>query len=262
MDDALEAIAFLSRSANRVSVLVELAEEPRERDELGDVIDASRTTLSRVLNDLEGRGWIGRRGTRYQATPVGRHVVESFMPLVETMTGVERLGDVGGLLPAEVSLDLRHFRGATVVRPDTDDPTAHLDHGVARLGQGARIRIISNTIVPEYARVVRERVAVDDVDFDSVVASTFLDELEPGRETTKDVRAIVREGGTIRRHPGSVPYNLFLVDGTTLFWLCNEDGSRQALLESADETVRSWVEATFRAFSDRANPFEPQPARD
>lgn len=258
MDDALAAIAFLSRSANRVSVLVELEARPRDRDELREVIDASRTTLSRVLNDLEGRGWIARCGTRYETTPVGRHVVEAFTPLVETMAGVERLGDVGGLLPAELSLDLRHFREATVVRPDTDDPTGHLDHGVARLKEGTRIRIISNTIVPEYARVVRERVAADGVDFDSVVASTFLDELEPGRETTSDVRAIVREGGTIRRHPGPVPYNLFVVDGTTLFWLCNEDGSRQALLESADETVRSWVEATFRAFSNRARPMEPR----
>jgi hypothetical protein len=58
--EALEDIAYLCRSANRVTILDALTEGPYSRRELANQTDASRTTLDRIVNELEERRWVER----------------------------------------------------------------------------------------------------------------------------------------------------------------------------------------------------------
>jgi len=61
MDTALDDIAFLANSDNRVAVFERLVDGSRARDELTDQVDASRQPPS-------GTAWSGR--TREGASPV------------------------------------------------------------------------------------------------------------------------------------------------------------------------------------------------
>ena len=62
MDTALDDIAFLANSDNRVAVFERLVDGSRHRDELTDQVDASRVTIARILRELEAREWITRSG--------------------------------------------------------------------------------------------------------------------------------------------------------------------------------------------------------
>lgn len=53
--EALEDIAYLLRSPNRVRILDALTRDPYSRRELGEQTGTSRTTLDRIVNELEER---------------------------------------------------------------------------------------------------------------------------------------------------------------------------------------------------------------
>lgn len=59
MDDPLEDLEFLTRSAHRIPILEKLAERPRERADLQQEVEVSRTTVSRTLSEMEQKGWVG-----------------------------------------------------------------------------------------------------------------------------------------------------------------------------------------------------------
>lgn len=84
MYPSLEDVEFLARSESRVAVLVALGDGSRTHDELGNVVNASRVTLDRILNNLEDRGWIVRSDGRYESTPRGAFVASEFGRFLST----------------------------------------------------------------------------------------------------------------------------------------------------------------------------------
>jgi len=50
--DAIEDVAYLVRSTNRVRILDALADDPRTRRALTEATGASRTTLDRIVNEF------------------------------------------------------------------------------------------------------------------------------------------------------------------------------------------------------------------
>ena len=57
--EALKEAAYLSRSANRVEMLQTLTRGSHTRRDLTELTGASRTTLDRIVNELEERGGHG-----------------------------------------------------------------------------------------------------------------------------------------------------------------------------------------------------------
>jgi DNA-binding HxlR family transcriptional regulator len=130
MDSPLEAIAFLARSENRVQVLRTVADEGRSRQQLREELPISRTTLARILNEFETRGWFARTGQVYTTTPAADAILAMFVPLLETVEGVHNLGEAIDLLPPPArSVEFRHFRDADITTPTTENPAEPFDRG-------------------------------------------------------------------------------------------------------------------------------------
>lgn len=89
-DSAPEPLAFLVGSWNRFGVLSALATRPRTRDDLVELTETSRPTLSRILSDLTDRGWIVRRNDEYEATPKGAVVATEVEQFVENIKAIGR----------------------------------------------------------------------------------------------------------------------------------------------------------------------------
>ena len=89
--EALKEVAYLSRSANRVEILQTLTRESHTRRDLTELTGASRTTLDRIVNELEDRGWARRTDDGdYTATPAGDHLMAQLLPFVESVVRFER----------------------------------------------------------------------------------------------------------------------------------------------------------------------------
>lgn len=82
---AHDDVEFLANSWNRFEVLDAVAESPRTRTELKELTNVSRVTLSRVLSDLEDRGWIVRETDRFEATNNGAVVAAAVSRLLDRL---------------------------------------------------------------------------------------------------------------------------------------------------------------------------------
>jgi len=92
MEPALEAIQFFANSANSVRVFEALANGVTTSSTLAERTGASRSTIARILDEGESRGWVESEGSRYELTYMGELMIEEFRTHLETMKGLSNSG--------------------------------------------------------------------------------------------------------------------------------------------------------------------------
>ncbi len=249
----LDDVAVLARSPHRVAVLATLRTGPRSRPDLHDETDISQPTLGRVLGSLQDRHWVEREGREYGLTPGGALVAMEFANLLEAVETVQRLSDVIGLLPTkQLGFDLRLLGDATVVTPETGDAFRHVRR-VEELVYGADdLRLLSTTMPPgtseDHANQYEDFLESDRV-VESVITADTLDRTLADPRTVEWLEeAVALDRARLYRYPGTIPIMAGVADGTAFLVPIDDQGLPVAVIETVDETVRTWVEETIDAF--------------
>lgn len=258
--DALEDIAYLTRSCNRVEVLDALATRPYAPCELTDVTGASRPTLGRILNEFEERGWTERADEGYVATPTGEHVVMEFSPFAGAMAAIRNLGDAVAWLPRdELTIGLHHFRDATVRRPERYDPMDTVDVVTELLREATEFRVLTHLVAPRpKQKAMLDGVASGRLDAKIVITDDLVEYLRDNPERNAWLREFVAEGARVYRYDDPIPCNLFVIDDLVLVGKSHpESGHPYAFIETENETVRAWARELiddYRADAERIAP--------
>jgi predicted transcriptional regulator len=245
--EALADVAYLSRSENRVAILDALATGSYSRGELAELTGASRTTLDRIVNELEDRGWAERTtdGT-YEATASGAQLIRRVRPLVDSVEALRRLGDAIAWLPIEeLSIGLEHFSDATVRRPIANDPVETVEFMTALLREASEFRVLTHLIPPDsLEETMQERAVAHQLDVSGVVTDEPIEYLEARPDRADRWRTLLEAGATVHRHPGPLPCNLWVFDETVLIKQSGPDPIDESYgvpIVSENETVRSWA---------------------
>lgn len=259
MVSALEDISFLARSENRVRVLQAIAERTRARHELRENLAIARTTFGRVLNELESRGLIQATDGEYSTTPAADAILSKFNPLLETVEGIQALGEaIAWLPPPAHAIDFRHLRDATVTTSSVENPAEPFDRGLQLIRDADTYLGLTSTAIPSYVDALLEGHARGRLDFDGVIEASFLDTLRGDPERAAQWLRIA-DAGLTWVYDGRIPINLHIVDETVLIWLGErrEDGlDIKGLLESTNPAVLSWAEALYADYRSAAEPLE------
>ncbi|WP_255195723.1 helix-turn-helix transcriptional regulator [Halorarius litoreus] len=261
MTAPLDDVAFLARSGHRVDVLRTLVSEPRTRADLHDETGISQPTLGRILGDFEDRNWVERHGHGYALTAAGALVADAFDDLLDTVEIVQNLGAVIQLLPTEeMDFDIRAFADATVTSPEPGEALTHVTRLAELLYQTDHIRVLTPTIAPGPEEDRRQRAAAF-LDSDRVsegIVSAEAMQREPlfdvGDEASLGFLRTALESGRVRLHvyDGPIPLLLMVADGTAVLAPTDEHDTPVVVIESTNETVRSWVDAQLDAYRERA----------
>ena len=259
--DALEDIAYLARSVNRVVLLETLASGSYTRRDLIEQTGIARTTIGRIVNEFEERGWIERTSDGdYTATPVGVQVSDEFMPLVEAMAVVRRLGDMVAWLQAvEPSIDLHHFGDATVRRPESVDPTEPLTRYIDALQRASEFHCLVGVAPPlSFEAVMRDEVVKGDLRVEHVISEEEFAYVRDRPERVTRWREYAEAGANVYCYDGIVPCNFLIFDETVYIGKSQSEwGEPYAAIESENEVVRTWAHEiieTYRAKSKRLGP--------
>lgn len=263
MNTSLEEVSFLARSENRVAILCALNERPRNRRDIETATGVSRSTLGRVLGELEEHGWIERNGQTYETTTAGELVLDRFVPLLDTVAGLHTIGDAIKDLPIEdISLDVRHFADAKVIPLTELQPTKAYDYGIDKLRDADRFWCVARSAPPAYVTAIHEEVTSGQFDVTCVLENKYLNSLSDDDEMLAQWRDMASGVATIQRHEGPIPYVLIVLDGIVHLWLCEDHEERHVtigLLESDDPAVLSWAEDTITGYLNEAQPLRPTP---
>lgn len=251
-------VAYLARSTNRVEILETLVTGPYTSRELEATTGVSRSTLERILSELQERGW-AERATEggYTATAAGEFAVTEFTPLIGAMAALRRLGDAVDWLPRdELSIALHHFDDATVRTPESNSVTAPAAYMTTLLRDAGEFACLVRIAPPlGFEITMRDRAVAGALTTEHVVTEDELAYIaeQPGR--VRRWREYLETGVDVYCYDGDVPCNLFVIDETVL--VVDREPDVCAFIETDDETVRSWardVIGTYRAEADRLHP--------
>lgn len=255
--DALEDIAYLTRSRHRLRLLVALADGQHTRRELDEVTDASRATLGRILTELEERGWAVHTTDGYEATTTGSLVAAELVPVVSSMRTIHRLDDAVGWLPTdELTIGLHHFEDATIRRPGPNDPLAAASR-LAELTRGAsRFRGLTKLAAPlTWFNAMRESLATDGLAIHVVITESLYEYFAADPDWRTRHRAYLELGGGMSSIDTPIPCDLFVIDDRILIAKTHpEEGVQCRFVESDDETVLSWAIDLYETYRAAAEP--------
>lgn len=254
MASALADVEFLARSEHRLAILQALHDAPRTRDELRDLTDASRTTLSRLLADFEDRGWVGRSNDRYVPTPEGTYVAGEVSRLLDNLeTAAELDGLLQWLPTGAFTFDLHRLRDAEVVTLRWNDP-ASMRLLAEQLEGVDQVRSMADTVSREVVDVLRDLTVGGDGTYEGVLSSEAVEVIRAHPELAGQLREMLESGrATLYRYDG-VEVESMLLCFDDVVALCNhaKGGPRVEGLVSEDPVVRAWAKAYFDAVRDRA----------
>jgi len=257
---ALEDVAYLSRSENRIRILDALASEAYPRRELRDVTCVSRTTLGRILRELEKRGWVERRADgNYESTPEGELVVAQFTSLVEALTVVRTLGEAATWIPlAELPIGLRDFSDATVHRSEPHAPLQLVEYLADLVRNGSTFRVLTFLAPPAPLGEAMQAGATDGrLTMEAVLTDGLVTYLRDEADSPPRWREFLESGSRIYRYDGRLPCNLFVVDETVLVMSDRPEG-RSAAIESENEAVRAGFDDLFDRYRAESESVAPE----
>ncbi|MEF8872164.1 MAG: MarR family transcriptional regulator [Haloarculaceae archaeon] len=252
--EAIDHIAFLARSESRVRVLERLLEAgPLTQRELRECVDASRSTVTRTLTDLQSRNWVAKTGDGYQLTATGEMITEQFLDLVSSVQATEELSSFLRWFPTtEVSLDMNHLRGAEITSSTDSDPYAPGRRQTEFLRRVDDFRGFLPSIDMQGTEVVHEQIMTGAFEAEIVVSATVGD-----RITSGEFASLFREQldtGRLTVYVAEEPLPFYLGLGGDIVQVGVEDdeGFPRALLETDARPVISWGEDVYETYRTRA----------
>lgn len=245
-----EIFQFLSRSDNRVTVLTALTTDAAAtRSTLQRQTGIPRSTVSRILHELEDRELVSRAAHRYEVTPFGRSLATRLRSVFDSIEAMQRLQTLlDKLSDTEPELAFTDYNNSEVLTPISTDPGAPTRRFADLLHAASCIRLLSPAAIPMLVDV--NSVLGDGVQtVDVVIPRAELAVVQDASLSSQQLRDVVASGDvTLFAHDGDIPYFAGVIDGIAVIGLIDDVGSIQGYIETHDETVRSWTEATFEAY--------------
>lgn len=246
---ALEDIEFIARSPHRIEVLGALAEAPRTRHELRERAEVSRVTISRLLDDLDERGWVVHDNGQYEATARGRVVAREFARLRANLTVGDRLEEALEWLPVEeFDFDLARLHDADVLPASSwENQTGAIRHAAECVHDANHIRGTAIGFSHEVVDAIHELVVEDEGTFQAVIDRAAFRMIQNDEGLRRRFTDILRsENGTLHRYTGPDPLHMVMTFDD-LVVICGhvDDGPPPGTLETAATEVHAWAESYF-----------------
>lgn len=255
MSMAIDDVAFLALSENRIALLADLSDgKTHTRDELMDATDVSRPTLSRILDDLEARAWITQHGQNSRITSLGTWVHDEFTDLLEMMDTARQLRDVEQWLSTEtLAFDLSCLTDATVTLPSRENPLAPM-HRASELERTAgQSRVLTHALPKPCLDAHWEAIITGTHQFTAVVTSSVVETMTEPVHVSQFADILQSDQATVFVYDGTIPDVVGINDDVVYFGIDDDKGAPLALVETDDETIRTWAEETFESHRERSS---------
>ena len=252
-DHGHDGAQYLAGSPVRVAVLRALRQEPRRPADLTDAVDATRTTVQRILGGFRERDWVVKRDAAYHVTPMGERVHDAYEALLDEVELADRYGGLAADLervdagfPAE-AVDAGELTVAT-----DRNPLAAVDRitELLRQGSGTEIRAVSPVVIQQFNRAAATALdagAEVELVIDRDVVEASISDFGPATD-----RALADDDATVYVSPDPVEYGLFRRDDVACVTAYDRRNNPRCMLESTDSTVVEWVDDRLESLVDEA----------
>ncbi|CDK39077.1 winged helix-turn-helix domain-containing protein [Halorubrum sp. AJ67] len=258
---AVESVAFLARSEHRLHILDLLADDSYSRGELRDRTDATRVTLSRILSDLEDRGFIQQRNadSEYELSTFGELVHRDLSCLLDTISIGQTYPKLISRLPTDwFDFDPQCLVDGEHVHGNSADPlaAARVIANAVRDGSSCESLVGTFTSLPMHAYKEDVRAGGDTdvrVVFDSGVTETMLED-QSLRAEWQEIESAT-DSTVYYSLDERVPCTVDLIDDETVFLTIDrEQETGFDIISCSHPDVVAWADRVISEHRNRAVP--------
>lgn len=251
-----ETDEFIEKIGKRARILDSLLAEPKDKRDLTDDLDISRSTINRGIRELEAVGAIEYVDGEFVPTVCGREAATKYRCFREQMETIQQLEPfLRWIPPDEFEVDLEHLSEASLHLPDPSDPYSMINHHVETLRETETIRAVLPFVGLHATEAVHERVVDHGARSEIIVQAETAETLLSG-----DYERFMREMSTTGRldvyvTERPIPYYLGRLDDLVQIGV-DQHSEPRAILDSTDATVRDWAAEKYQSFKRTAQPIE------
>lgn len=251
-----ETDEFIEKIGKRATILDSLLAETKDKRDLTDDLDISRSTINRGIRELEAVGAIEYVDGEFVPTVCGQEAATKYRCFRDQMETIQHLEPfLRWIPPDEFDVDLEHLSEATLHLPDSSDPYAMINHHVDTLSETETIRAVLPFVGLHATEAVHERIVDHGSRSEIIVQPETAETMLSG-----DYERLTREMSTTGRldvyvTERSIPYYLGRLDDLVQIGV-DQHGEPRAILDSTDATVREWAVEKYQSFKRTAQPIE------
>lgn len=255
MSEPFDDISFLMGSENRMRVLEAIADQPHTQEELVDSVGTSDVTISRILDDLLERGWIGRRNDRYAATILGTAVSSDMVALESTISVAQQYRAITTYFSrSELDFDPRLLSEAEMGRSPSDSAFEHVDYWAQLFRATDYFRGITTQFPLTLAEVFIELLQADEIRISTVLAGDLVDRLSADAEKREVLHEMIARGAELYRHDGgNWDFAIGLYDDDKMSIAGFDDfGTPKVKIVSSAPPLRDWAESKVQQYREQS----------
>ena len=247
-------IQFLTGSPQRRALLAALCDESARPSELCATIDATRTTIQRILAGFRERQWVVKHDGDYRATVTGRWVHDRYESLRTEVERAQRLGPlaahlgpIGDGLPA-TALE----RGRLTVSED-GNPLAALSRFTEWLQDvEGDIHAISPVVARPFNDISADLLS-DGTEIDFVIDSGVLEQSRAQYEDELRFGAD-HDRLSVYVHETPLSMGIALDEHSCCVAGYDDNNNMRAILETTDGETYDWASDVFERHRERSAP--------
>ena len=252
-EDGHDGAQYLAGSPVRVAILRALRDDPRRPADLTDAVDATRTTVQRILAGFRERDWVVKRDAAYRVTPTGERVHDAYETLLAEVERGDRYGGFAATLE-RVGVDFppEGIADSDITVASDKTPLAVVDRltELLRESHGDEIRAVSPVVIRQFndaAAAALDDGASVELIIDRGAADASVAEFEPATD-----RALADDAAEVYVSAESIEYGLFRCGDVGCVAAYDEQNNPRCVVESTDDAVVDWVDDSFESLRDDA----------
>jgi len=255
LDDEYDCsdIEFLSRSMNRLRVLVQLSKAPRSQSDLQRELAIPRTTLRRNLIQLAERQWIEERPSEnvYRILPPGEVFTESFCELLRDAETADRLASFTEYFSGSIPLNTETLRDCDITCC-AERPYAPVIRFDTLLNETDSFSVVLPSINPTYADTIEARI-LDGTGQEVVVPTDVLETLRTEYLSVLDAFSET-ESARLFVSEETPAAGFGLLDNYVTVATYSQNRRMHSLLEASREqsAVVDWTERCYSSYKQTA----------
>jgi predicted transcriptional regulator len=253
-DTAFEDCQFLTGSPQRFAVLARLEERAARPTDLCDTVDATRTTIQRILAGFSERQWTVKRDGEYQLTVTGKRVFDRYRALLDEAERARAVGPLAAHLgPLATDLPVDLLDPDRLTTSSEQNPLAAIDRFTDWLGDvDGDLRAISPIVTSVFNDIAADLLETG-TRIEFIIDHSVLERSASDFSTALE-RSVEHEN--IQTHVHDTPLDIGLaLDRSRVCLAAYDDRNNvRAIAESGAPAVYSWADETFEQYKDRSEP--------
>ncbi|MBV0901367.1 helix-turn-helix transcriptional regulator [Haloarcula salina] len=255
-DSVHEDCQFLTGSPQRFAVLARLYDSPARPTDVCDSVDATRTTVQRILAGFSERRWVVKRDGEYCLTVTGRRVHDRYRDLLTELERARAVGPLAAHLgPIEEDVPAALLDPDSLTVSSEQSPLA----SVRRFTEWLRdvdgdVQAISPIVTSVFNEVAADLLE-SEIRIEFIIDHGVLERSATDFPTALE-RSLEHEYITTYVHEAPLDIGLALDASRVCLAAYDDRNNVRAIAESDEPAVYEWAESVFDHYLERSDPLE------